>query len=75
MRKIRYNPNVTIRADRSFSVYEGFAMSTGFVDAVIHDMRYALRSLHRNWNFTAAAVPRLPGIGATTTIFGALDTI
>ena len=46
------------------------------VDAIRHDVQHALRQMRRAPGFTAAAVLTLGlGIGATTTIFGAVDSV
>src|SRR5215469_16307230 len=46
------------------------------LDAIRHDVRHTLRQLRRSPGFTAAAVLTLGlGIGATTTIFGAVDSV
>jgi hypothetical protein len=51
-------------------------MRTGFIEDAIHDWRYALRSLRNSRGFTAAAIITLAlGIGSTTTMFGAFNTI
>ncbi len=45
-------------------------------DAIRHDVQHALRQMRRAPGFTAAAVLTLGlGIGATTTIFGAVDSV
>src|SRR5262245_20635846 len=50
-------------------------MKTG-LDAVLHDLRYALRSLRKSLGFTATAVITLAmGIGSTTTISSAFNGI
>src|SRR2546428_11950365 len=51
-------------------------MGTGFVDAVVHDLRYALRSLRKSRGFTAADIITLAlGIGSLTTTFSAFNGI
>src|SRR5262245_58635455 len=51
-------------------------MRTGIIDAVVQDLRYALRSLRKNRGFTAAAIVTLAlGIGSTTTIVGVFNCI
>jgi predicted permease len=46
----------------------------GQIDALLRDMRHALRRLGRDWRFTAAAVVMLGlGIGANTAIFSLVN--
>ena len=52
------------------------APASGVVDALVRDLRYALRSLWRQPSFTIAAVLALAlGIGATTAVLGILDAV
>jgi hypothetical protein len=47
-----------------------------FVDALIQDVRYGLRTMRRNPGFTLAAILSLSlGIGATTAVFSLMDTV
>jgi putative ABC transport system permease protein len=51
-------------------------MRKGFIEAAVHDLRYALRSLRKSRGFSAAAIITLAlGIGSTTTIFSAFNGI
>ena len=52
------------------------APASGPVDALLRDLRYAMRSLRRQPSFTIAAVLALAlGIGGTTAVFGTLDAV
>ena len=52
------------------------APATGPADALLRDLRYAIRSLRRQPSFTIAAVLALSlGIGGTTAVLGALDAV
>jgi hypothetical protein len=52
------------------------APATGPADALLRDLRYAIRSLLRQPSFTIAAVLALSlGIGGTTAVLGALDAV
>ncbi len=52
------------------------ALARTRADAIRHDVQHALRQMRRAPGFTAAAVLTLGlGIGATTTIFGAVDSV
>jgi putative ABC transport system permease protein len=47
-----------------------------FVDTLIHDVRYGLRTLRRNPGFTLVAILSLSlGIGANTAVFSLMDTV
>ena len=52
------------------------APASGPVDALLRDLRYAVRSLRRQPSFTIAAVLALAlGIGGTTAVLGTLDAV
>src|SRR5215467_14634003 len=52
------------------------ARSTRWLEDLVHDCRYALRTMHANKAFTALAVLSLAlGIGANTAIFSFMDSI
>ena len=52
------------------------APASGPVDALLRDLRYALRTLRRQMSFTIAAVLALAlGIGGTTAVLGTLDAV
>ena len=52
------------------------APATSPADALVRDLRYAVRSLRRQPSFTIAAVLALSlGIGGTTAVLGALDAV
>src|SRR5688572_16665458 len=52
------------------------APATGPVDALLRDLRYAMRLLRRQPSFTVAAVLALAlGIGGTTAVLGTLDPV
>jgi predicted permease len=46
------------------------------LDTIWHDLRYALRTLTKNWGFTALAVASLGiGLGANTALFSLVDAL
>ena len=49
--------------------------STRALDAIRHDVQHAMRQLRRAPGFAAAVLTLGLGIGATTTIFGAVDSV
>ncbi len=70
------------RAERSFGAIERYAdevrdeRGSRPVDAVLQDMRFALRSLRRRFGFTTLVVLTLGfGIGATTALFAVVRSV
>ena len=52
------------------------ARRSSLLDTIWHDLRYALRTLTKNWGFTALAVASLGiGLGANTALFSLVDAL
>lgn len=52
------------------------ASGSRFVDTIWHDLRYAVRTLSKNWGFTALAITSLGiGLGANTALFSLVDAL
>jgi hypothetical protein len=63
--------NSTVLAERTLDSWR-----YSFVDTLIQDVRFGLRTMRRNPGFTVAAIISLSlGIGANTTVFSLMDTV
>ena len=52
------------------------ASGSRFVDTIWHDLRYAVRTLSKNWGLTALAITSLGiGLGANTALFSLVDAL